>query len=216
MTALSKDCSRVLARAESMRQAISHSPLPKQWELVDLNHMAEAALMLWDQANDIAAREAHSKPILSESISLIFEPLLIWSGRFDLAARLARQRGCLLKEDMSPRLPNWNAFAAEFIALCFQGRYQDEQPWMRQASFDQAYKTYEKLSPYLIKMDAKTTAQIAYGWHILGLPGVSSQLLSNSPDRQESANFFLNSNAPGFWQSAYIMTPWLDALRELK
>lgn len=172
--------------------------------------------MLWDQANDLALKDPASKQLLSEAISLIFEPLLFWAGRFDLSAKLAEHRGQIQWSTSAPKKPAWDPLAAHFSSLCYMGRFQDSLPLQRQATFDRAHQAYGALSPHLPGLGPRTIAELAHGWQLMGLHGVALQLLGTSSDPAASKKYFLESNAPLFWQQAHINSVWIDTLRDLE
>ena len=121
MTPPAKEISRILSRSGSLRVALLDSGLSRHWELADLENMADAATMLWDQANDAVVKHPEFQFELSESISRLFELLLSWSSRFDLWARLARARSVAPAFHVSSH----DAQLSLFEALAFQGRFHD-------------------------------------------------------------------------------------------
>lgn len=210
MTVHGKDAARVLVRAESLRIAIVESGLPRDWEPADLENMADAATMLWDQANDVSTRQPASKLELAEAISRIFEPLLMWAGRFDLCSSLAGQRASSPAFKASP----WDAKLVKFEALAFKGRYQDDQALIRESTFGRAQNAFADLINSSPVLSTGEVARMAHAWFVIGLEGAALQTLLSCHDRAEAYKYYQIHPAPAHWRASYIGPNWLELLRD--
>lgn len=195
-----------------MRIAITASTLAQQWEHADLDHMADAATMLWEQANDFASREPSSKDELSEAISRIFEPLLTWTGHFKLCAQLALARSKLASFKTEP----WEAHLVAFEALAFQGKFQDDYPWQRETTFGRAQNTYAHLMRVVPVLTPQDVGRVAHAWFLIGMENMARETLRTSADIATTRQFYTDSLAPLNWSGSFISLSWLHLLRDVE
>jgi hypothetical protein len=206
---IDKETLRLLSRAERMRSAILESGVSRQWCRSDLEHMAEAANMLWSQAQTMAARAPDSAPLLAEAIARIFEPLLVWEGQFKLAARLAHSR----RGPKAFAAPKLDAEACLFEWLALSGKFEDAYPWQRLESFEKAQQLHAVLAPAWHELTPRNLARVAHGWHLMDRPRLAEAALNACARPTEAAAFYLESDAPKFWREANLDARWLKILR---
>ena len=205
---IEKETARLLSRAERMRVAIADSGASRQWERADLEHMAEAATMLWEQAESLAKRSPSCAGPLSESLARIFEPLLAWDGRFRLACCLARSRRGAKAFAADPL----DAEASLFEYLALRGKFEDAYPWQRVESFAQAQALHATLAPAWPTLSARAAARVAHGWHLMERPALAASVLQSCVDPAQAAAFYLRCDAPKFWRDAHLQRDWLAFL----
>lgn len=186
-----KDAQRILSRAESMRNAFSQTSIISKWERSDLNHMAEAAQMLWEQANQIAARTPEIKETLSTSICKLFEPLLFWSGEYILAAKLAESR--ISQEPTDARI-------FSFLARSFHFAYVAHSKNERMLEFDKALDQLSQLAPILEIIDDQQRTRLFVAAMLYKVKPLATALIRR-PIRHEADP--LLSSAPKFWLQSY-------------
>lgn len=211
MTPPAKEISRILSRAGSLRFALLDSGLSREWERTDLENMADSAGMLWDQANDAAAKHPEARLELSESISRLFELLLSWSSRFDLCARLARARSAAPAFHVPPHDANLSLFEA----LAFQGRFHDQHAWQREQTFNAAQSVFAQLPEAQELWAPIERARAAHAWFLIGLDGISCQLLLNPGTATAALSYFMKHPAPMDWRAAHISSTWINLLHAL-
>lgn len=211
MTAPAKEVTRILSRAESLRVALQESGLSREWERADLQNMADAAIMLWDQANSAAAKNPEARLEMSEAIARLFEPLLNWSSRFDLCAKLAQARAAA----PAFRASTHDARLSLFEALAFQGRFHDQQAWRREGTFRKAQDVFVSLSDHHESWQSEERARASHAWFLIGLDGIARQLLDEPSIAKDALSYFETHPAPIDWRAAHISSPWMKMLHDL-
>lgn len=207
-----KDIQRHLGRAERMRSAICETKAPTNWTRADVDRMAEGASELWTQADELAARFPDSKRDLAEAVARIFEPLLIWSGRFSMAADLARSRS----GEHARSAPILDAEICLMEALSLQGKYEDLYAWERIASFTKAQEIFALIAPCLSILSPQSVARVAFALHLLGMESTAAAVISASSSVEQSCQWFLESGSPAYWRSMHHEPQWIRTVNVIK
>ena len=207
-----KDIQRHLGRADRMRAALCETRAPTNWTRGDVERMAEGASELWTQADALAAQFPEAKRELSEAVARIFEPLLIWSGRFSMAADLARSRG----GEHARSAPILDAEICLMEALSLQGKYEDLYSWERVASFGKAQEVFALIAPCLPILSPQSVARVAFSLHLLGMEGTAVAVISASSSVSESCQWFLESASPAYWRSMHHEPQWMETVNGIR
>lgn len=203
-----KDIQRHLGRAERMRSAICDTKAPSNWTRADVDRMAEGASELWTQADELAARFPEAKRDLAEGIARVFEPLLLWSGRFSMAADLAQSRS----GEHARSAPILDAEISLMEALSLKGKYEDLYAWERIASFTKAQETFALIAPCLPILSPQSVARIAFSLHLLGMEPTAARVISASSSVEESCQWFLESASPAYWRLMHHEPQWIRTI----
>lgn len=207
-----KDIQRHLGRAERMRAAICETKAPANWTRADVERMAEGASELWTQADELAARFPEFKRDLAEGIARIFEPLLIWSGRFSMAADLARSRS----GEHARAAPILDAEISLMEAMSLKGKYEDLYAWERIASFTKAQEIFALVAPCLSILSPQSVSRVAFALHLLGMESTAIDVISSSGSVEQSCQWFLESASPAFWRSMHHEPQWIRTVNDIK
>lgn len=206
MALQNKDINRTLARAESLRVAISESFAPESWGRTDLEHMAGAASLLWEQADALAIKFPDHKDELSEALCRVFEPLLLWAGEFCLVGKVAESR----RRRPTFKAPHWEAGVVEFEALALQNKFCDNYAKQRLESLTKARGLFASMAAEVHSASPEAIGRVAFGWHLFGLDQEAKDMLGKSPSIKQSCDYFLKSKAPKYWRLGHYNKFWMD------
>lgn len=194
MDSIKREIARVISRADALKQAICVSHSTDDWNVDDLQNMADAGCMIWDKAESICHRHPEAKPELNIAISSVFEPLLLWSSEFTLLIKVVES-----KIQHSKQLdPEDNAML--FLALCLQHKFIDDFSWQRDESFQKA----QKIIPMLVGNNSHVVAiKLCIGLHYLGMQSLARTIFQKHSN-QTNFSHALSGFAPNFWRHRYL------------